>query len=85
MCYNYAIRLVLDQWIDNKSYVIYYPSHTLYEVQMNYTVIKNEFLAVVFGFKKFRPYVIGPHVIIFTDLVALKHFFQGKDAKPRLI
>ena len=44
-----------------------------------------EFLAVVFTFEKLRPYLVGSHVIIFTDLVALKHLLLKNDAKPRLV
>ena len=39
----YAIRVVLGQTIDKKSHVIYYASHTLNEVQVNYTMTKKEF------------------------------------------
>ena len=53
--------------------------------QVNYTITEKEFLAVVFGFKKFRPYFIGSHVIVFTDHATLKHLVEKKDAKPRLI
>jgi len=34
---------------------------------MNYTVIEKEFLAMIFAFEKFRPSLIGSHVIVFTD------------------
>jgi len=52
---------------------------------MNYTVTKKEFLVVVFGFEKFRPYLIGSHIIIFTDHAALKHLLTKTNAKPRLV
>ena len=60
-------------------------NHTSNEVQVNYTMTEKEFLAVVFGFKKFRPYVIGSHVIVLTNHAALKHLMEKKDAKLRLI
>jgi len=53
--------------------VIYYTSHTLNNAQLNYTVTENEFLAVIFSFEKFRPYLIGSHVIVYTDYIAPKH------------
>jgi len=43
---------------------------------MNYTVIEKEFLAVVFAFEKFRPHLIGSHVIIFTDHAALRYLLS---------
>ena len=48
-------------------------------------MIEKEFLVVVFSFEKFRPYLIGSPVIIFTDHAALKHLVLEKDAKPRLM
>ena len=44
-----------------------------------------EMLAVVFACDKFRSYLIGTKVIVFTDHVALRYLFGKKDAKPRLI
>jgi len=52
---------------------------------LNCTIIEKEFLAVVFGFEKFRPYLIGSHVIVHTNHTVLKHLFSLEDAKPRLL
>ena len=52
---------------------------------MNYNVTKKEFLAVVFGFQKFGPYLIESHVIGFIDHATLKHLFEKNNAKPWLI
>ena len=38
-----------------------------------------------FLMKKFRPYILGSHVIIHTDHAAIKYLMTKKDAKPRLI
>ena len=35
--------------------------------------------------KKFRPYILGSHVIIHTDHPTIKYLMAKKDAKPRLI
>ena len=35
--------------------------------------------------KKFRPYILGFHVIIHTDHPTIKYLMSKKDAKPRLI
>ena len=40
---------------------------------------------MVFACDKFRSYLIGTKVIVFTDHAALRHLFGKKDAKPRLI
>jgi hypothetical protein len=40
---------------------------------------------VVFAIDKFRSYLVGAKVIVFTDHTALKYLLTKKDAKPRLI
>ena len=42
-------------------------------------------LAMVFACKKFRPYILGSHVIIHINHAAIKYLMEKKDAKPRLI
>jgi hypothetical protein len=40
---------------------------------------------VVFAIEKFRSYLVGTKVIVYTDHDALKYLLTKKDAKPRLI
>ena len=40
---------------------------------------------MVFSCEKFRPYILGSHVIIHTDHAAIKYLMAKKEAKPRLI
>jgi hypothetical protein len=42
-------------------------------------------LAIVFAIDKFRSYLVGAKVIVYTDHVALKYLLTKKDAKPWLI
>ena len=65
--------------------MIYYGSHTLNDAPMNYTVIGKEFSAIIFDIEKFRPYLIGFYVIVFTDQAILKHLLSKEDAKPTLM
>jgi len=58
---------------------------TLNDAQLNYTVTEKEFLAVIFALESFCAYLIGSHVIVYTDHSALKHLLSKKDAKPRLV
>ena len=51
---------------------------------MNYSVTE-KFSAIVFALEKFRSYIIGPHVIAYTDHTVLRHLLTKKDAKARLI
>ena len=40
---------------------------------------------MVFSCEKFKPYILGSHVIIHIDHAAIKYLMSKKDAKPRLI
>ncbi|CAN6586155.1 unnamed protein product [Malus baccata var. baccata] len=82
---DYALEAVLGQRKDKKPHVIYYASRTLNDAQLNYSTTEKELLAVVFALDKFRSYLIGTKVIVFTDHAALKYLFTKKEAKPRLI
>ena len=78
---DFAIGAVLGQRNDGKPYVIYYASKTLNEAQRNYTTIKKELLAVVFGLDKFRAYLVGSFIVVFTDHSTLKYLLTKQDAK----
>ena len=65
--------------------MIYYASRTLNDAQVNYATIEKELLVVIFAFDKFRSYLIGVKVIVYTDHPAIKYLLTKKDAKPRLI
>ncbi|KAL6348258.1 hypothetical protein AAG906_005552 [Vitis piasezkii] len=69
---DFAIGAVLGQREDGKPYVIYYASKTLNEAQRNYTTIEKELLVVVFSLDKFRAYLVGSFIVVFTDHSALK-------------
>jgi len=49
-------------------------SHTLNDADLNYTVTKKEFLAMIFAFENFHSYLIGSHIIILIILL-LSIFF----------
>jgi len=82
---DYVVGAVLGQRIDKLPHVIYYASWTLNDAQLNYSTTEKELLEVVFALDKFRSYLLGSKVIIYSDHVALKYLFSKKDAKSRLI
>src|SRR5438270_10297698 len=82
---NYTIGAVLGQRKDKIFHVIYYASKTLTGAQLNYATTEKEFLAVVFAIDKFRSYLLGAKVTVWTDHSALKYLLAKKDAKPRLL
>nr|XP_009802268.1 PREDICTED: uncharacterized protein LOC104247843 [Nicotiana sylvestris] len=80
-----AVGAVLGQRRNKIFHFIYYASKTLNPTQMNYIVTEKELLAVVWAFDKFRSYLVGTKVIIYTDHSAIRYLFEKKDAKLRLI
>ena len=82
---DYAIGAVLGQKKDKKPYVLHYASKTLNDAQINYTTTEKELLAIVFALDKFRSYLVGSHVVVFTNYATLKYLLSKQDAKLRLI
>ena len=81
----HAVGAVLGQRVDKKPVAIYYASKTLGGAQVNYSTTEKELLAIVFALEKFRSYLLGSKVIIFTDHAALKFLLNKKETKPRLM
>ena len=63
----------------------YYTSKMLNEAQRNYPTTEKELLVVVFALDKFRAYLVGSFIVVFTDHSALKYLLTKQDAKGRLI
>ncbi|KAL6335826.1 hypothetical protein AAG906_040542 [Vitis piasezkii] len=82
---DFTIGAMLGQMEDGKPYVIYYASKILNEAQRNYTTTEKELLAVVFALDKFRAYLVGSFIVVFTNHSALKYLLTKQDAKARLI
>ena len=80
-----VVGAVLGQRVEGKPYVVYYASKTLIEAQRNYTTTEKELLAVVYALDKFRSYLIGSDIVIFTDHSALKYLLIKQNSKARLI
>nr|XP_017248025.1 PREDICTED: uncharacterized protein LOC108219212 [Daucus carota subsp. sativus] len=82
---DYAVGAVLGQRKNNIFHVIYYASKTLNGAHLNYTTTEKELLAIVYGFEKFRSYLLGTKVLVYTDHAAIRYLVSKKDSKPRLI
>ncbi|MDV3193995.1 MAG: ribonuclease H family protein, partial [Sweet potato little leaf phytoplasma] len=80
-----AVGAVLAQKKEKSLHPIYYANKTLNVAQNNYTTIEKELLAVVYAFYKFRAYLIGSKVTVYTNHAIIKYLITKKDAKPRLI
>ena len=82
---DFAMGDVLGQIDEKVLKAIYYASKTFNEAQENYSTTEKEMLAIVFACEKFRPYILGSHVVIHTNHAAIKYLMAKKEAKPRLI
>nr|KYP43570.1 Retrovirus-related Pol polyprotein from transposon 17.6 [Cajanus cajan] len=82
---DYVVGAVLGQRKNKIFYVIEYASKVLNEAQMNYAITEKELLAIVYALKKFRSYLIGSKITVFTDHAAIKYLLTKSDSKPRLI
>jgi hypothetical protein len=82
---DYAVGAVLGRSKDKKYYAISYAGKTLTRPQLNYDTMEKELLAVVFAIEKFRSYLVGTKVIVYTDHASLKYHLTKKDAKSCLI
>ncbi|XP_070002449.1 uncharacterized protein [Nicotiana sylvestris] len=80
-----AIGEVLGQRYNKILHPVYYARKTLNGAQMNYNVTKQELLSIVYAFEKFRAYLLGSKVIVYTGHAAFCHVIAKKDAKRRLI
>ncbi|KAL2226255.1 UNVERIFIED_CONTAM: Retrovirus-related Pol polyprotein from transposon, partial [Sesamum indicum] len=76
---NHAIGAVLGQRVGKDPHVIYYASRMLDNTQSNYTTTEKELLAVVFALEKFRSYLLGTKVIVYSDHAALRYLLSKKD------
>ena len=82
---DYAMGAVLGQRNDKTFRAIYYASKTFNETQENCSTTEKEMLVMVFACEKFRPYILGSHVIVHTNHAIIKYLIEKKDAKARLI
>jgi len=79
---DYAIGAVLGQTKDKTHHTIAYASKTMIEPQLNYATTKKELLAAVFVIDKFRSYLVGAKIIVYSNHAALKYLLTKEDAKP---
>lgn len=55
------------------------------DIEVNYSTIEKELLAIIFALNKFRSYLLGIKIVVFSDHFALKFLITKKETKPRLI
>ena len=67
-----GLGIVLSQQQEGEERVIAYASRSLSSTERNYSITRKELLAVIFGLKRFRQYLIGRKFTIRTDHSALQ-------------
>ena len=82
---DFTMGAVFGQKDEKVFKTIYYARKTFNEAQENYSTTEKEMLTIVFSCEKFKLYILGSHVVIHTDHVAIKYLMAKKEAKPRLI
>ena len=82
---DFSMGAVLGQKAEKVFKAIYYASTTSNKAQENYSTVEKKMLSIVFVCEKFRPYILGTHVIIHTDHASIKYIMAKKKAQPRLI
>jgi len=70
------VMVVLGQIIGKNLHVIIYVSHILDEAQCNYHTIEKKLFAVMFALEKFRSYLLGTKVVVFTDHATLRYLLN---------
>ena len=76
---DYVMGVVLGQRTEKIFKAIYYAIKIFNEGQKNYSTTEKKMLAMVFSCEKSRPYILGSHVIIHTNHVAIKYLMPNQD------
>lgn len=71
---NYGIGAILQQ----EGHPIAFISKALAIQHHSRSTYEKEFMALVFAVEKWRPYLLGRHFIIKTDLQSLKHLMEQR-------
>ena len=82
---DYAVGAVLGQRKGKIFHTIYYASKILNDAQINYATTEKELLAIVYALEKFRSYLVGSKIVIYTDHATIKYLLCKADSKPRQI
>eukprot|EP00253_Pinus_taeda_P002647 PITA_02647 len=80
---NRAIGVALGQVEEKLPYAIYFVRKNLSKAEMNYTVTKKEFLAVVHSLNKFQHYIVGYQTFVHTDHAAIRYLMNKPDVNAR--
>ena len=81
---NISLGAILAQQQDGRERIICCASRTLNKAEQNYSATKKERLAVVWGTKNFRNYLIANHFKVYTDHYSLQWLHAMKNESALL-
>ena len=81
---DYGLGAVLSQQQDEGEKVIAYASKTLSRAEQKYETTRKELLAIVYGLRQHKQYLLGRHFIIRTDHAALTWLRKTAEPMPQL-
>jgi hypothetical protein len=81
---SYAVGAVLAQDYEGREHPIAFASRVLSPTETKYSVIEKELLAIVFGVKRFRPFLYGQPFVVYCDHNPLQHISSLKDSHGRI-
>ena len=76
---DYGIGAVLQQYQEGDLRVIGYASRTLTSAERMYCTTRKEQLAVVYGLRQFRHYILGHETIVRSDHAALSYLKKARE------
>lgn len=79
-----AVGVVLFQKQGGAEQPVAYASRVLKDSERKYSVIEKELLAIIFGLKRFRYYLLGRKFTLYTDHNPLQHISSLKDSYGRI-
>jgi len=81
---DFGLGAVLSQEQDGCDRVIAYASRTLNKAERKYETTRKELLAIVYGLKQYKQYLLGRHFVIRTDHAALSWLCRTAEPMPQL-
>jgi len=82
---NKGIAVVLCQRVEDTPYPLSFASRSLSPPEQTYSVQEIEALAIVWGIKKFRPFLEYGHFTVFTDHSSLQWLLKTKELNRLLL
>jgi len=74
-----GLGAVLQQWQDGQLCVIAYASRTLTPAERVYCMTRKEQLAMVYGLRQFRLYILGHRTVVRSEHAALTYLKRARE------